>query len=596
MEKFLTKTDFKIFLIKGLNFIFLAWVLFSMTLLKSFYLPVSIFLLIIFSFFSIKYAIKNNLLKDISKEFIFISIILLFLSIFFSAFSQPTIFSGRDQGSIAEASLRLAQNHQLEFKTKVSEEFFNIYGPGKALNFPGFYYTIDGNLTTQFPLVYIAWLAFFYQIFGLLGLTIANTILLYIFLLSFYMLGRIFMPTRFSLLMLLFSLTSFAFIWFSKFTLSENMALSIVWFCIFSLVLFFKNPTNISLLATTTSAFLLCFTRIEGFAITMSVILILFLNKSLREFICKRPFRNILLPLFIFILFFILNFINDFYFYKEIIKAIIPDSLFPQAKTLGTLNKSFLPSFYLEKIFLAYGMATFFIIGAIGLVLLIFKKRKGRLIPFFVILPTIIYFFDYHITPDHPWMLRRFIFTLFPAAILYSTLLFAHMYKYLGQKMRFLKISLLFFVIILMILINLSALMKYFTFYENKDLLKQTLSMSDNFSKDDLILVDRLSSGDAWSIITTPMNFLDNKNAVYFFNNQDLSKIDTSKFNNIYLIVSNNSVSSYLNSTIGQKLNFYKDYNFQTYKLIQAENNNDFISLPQKKLIETNGKIFKISK
>ena len=100
--------------------------------------------------------------------------------ILISLFTTPTIFTGRDQGSISEAAAHLAQNHQITFTTSASEEFFRLYGPGKAENFPGFYYTDDGKLSTQFPLPYTAWLAMLYGVFGVTGFVFANALLFYV--------------------------------------------------------------------------------------------------------------------------------------------------------------------------------------------------------------------------------------------------------------------------------------------------------------------------------------------------------------------------------------------------------------------------------
>ena len=125
--------------------------------------------------------------KDTTKnsnflQLFFISLISLLFIIFLSFSTEPTVFSGRDQGSFSEAAVRLSQNHQLEFETLVSQEFFKIYGQGTALNFPGFSYTADGKLITHFSIGYIAWLAVFYSLFGLSGLAIANGVLFFIFL------------------------------------------------------------------------------------------------------------------------------------------------------------------------------------------------------------------------------------------------------------------------------------------------------------------------------------------------------------------------------------------------------------------------------
>lgn len=51
--------------------------------------------------------------------------------------TEPTVFTGRDQGSIALAAIELARGHELAFRNAASDAFFGIYGPGRALNFPG---------------------------------------------------------------------------------------------------------------------------------------------------------------------------------------------------------------------------------------------------------------------------------------------------------------------------------------------------------------------------------------------------------------------------------------------------------------------------
>jgi len=51
-----------------------------------------------------------------------------------------------------------------------------------------------------------------------------------------------------------------------------------------------------------------------------------------------------------------------------------------------------------------------------------------------------------------------------------------------------------------------------------------------------LILIDRLASGSGWSLISEPLSALYNKQAVYFFNAEDLKFIDRNNFKNVYLI------------------------------------------------------------
>lgn len=590
----ISSKDYQLYLFKSLLWLSLAWGGFALTLVNffhawiawSFFLAVTIYLTV--------RAAKNNFSLKPSKEFFLVSLFFLIVVSFFSYYSTPTVFTGRDQGSFTEAAIRLSQNHQLEFSTPTGSEFFKLHEPGRALNFPGFYYTNDGNLVTQFSLAYITWLALFFSIFGIVGLTIANAVLLFSFFISFYLLSRLFLKTFSALPTTLFAVSSFVFMWFSKMTLSENIALPLLWTSIFSLMLLLKNPRKLTYLIFLLSTFLLCFARIEGIAFLLTSALIIFFNKESRQYLAKQTLWRFLLPAGIFLLFFALNFYNDFYFYKEIAKAILPDITSPKAKYLGEIKNYVLPDFYIQKVFYLYGLLGFFILGAFSIIKSFWKKEFYALVPFFVTLPSFIYFIDDQISPDHPWLLRRFMFSLAPVAIFYSGLLIGR----LIEKKKLISCKILALPLTIGLLVgNMPAFLKYINFSENQNLLSQTETLSQKFSDNDLVLVDQRATGDNWSMISGPLNFLYGKNAVYFFNIQDLARLDTSRFENIYLITPNSQISYYRSSTIGPKLNDKGAYIFNSTKL-ETQSNSPLakISLPEKKTFHVDGRIFKIEK
>lgn len=593
----LSSFDCHIFLFKALFWVGAAWIGFIAALGGFFYASLVWTLIFIFGICLTYYFVFKCHYSIIpSREMLIISGISLLAVILFSFFSTPTVFSGRDQGSISEAAVRLAQNHTFEFSTPASTEFFKIYGPGRALNFPGFYYTSQGNLTTQFPLVYIVWLALFYSLFGVTGFIVANAILLLIFLISFYLLARLFLNAGYAIPTFLFAITSFAFMWFLKFTLSENMALPFLWLSILTLMIFLKNLRKLYYFIFLASAMLLFFTRIEGVAFLAVSIIIITCTEGARKFIEERPISRFFLPALFFVAVFIANIFRDLTFYREITRALLAPFLSLQARQLDVLENSALPAFYVDKVFLIYGLLGFFVVGAIGVCFYIWKKEFYKLIPFFIVLPTFIYFFDAHITTDHPWMLRRFIFSLLPAGIFYAGLLLG---QGLGNKSKKRKGIIIFSGIFTFLLIaaNLPAFSNYLTFSENKDLLNQTKLLANNFSSSDLILIDRETTNDGWTMISGPMSFLYGKNAVYFLNTNDFPKLDLKKFNNIYLITPNKQSSFYLNSTLGEHLTLKNDYRF-TFSKLTAEQNipNKMISFPKKGETSVNGKIFKIVK
>lgn len=604
------KIPVRFLLFFALFWVFLGW-LGLISAWAGFFYPWIFIIYILASIGAVFFSLKKIPLPV--REFIFLNIALILLVSFFSFFSIPTVFSGRDQGSISEAGIRLAQNHQLEFSTPASAEFFKIYGPGKALNFPGFYYNQQGNLTTQFPLPYIAWLAIFYSFFGVSGLIIANAVLLYLFLLYFYFLVRFFLKTKYALLLLVLTITSFSFIWFSKFTLSENMALPLLFISIFSFLAFFKKPDDFFFYSYLASSLLLFFTRIEGVAFLIAGLILTLLFPNTRKFIKSNTLKNIFIPLALLAVFSITNIFADMYFYKEIAKALF--SSIP-SKNFNLGDSLILPFSYGLQIHIIYGVLPFIILGLAGIVYLLSKRKWPELIPFFIVLPSFWYLLDSNISSDHPWMLRRFVFSLLPVFIFYTVILLA---KWMGKReniqenefpetitkkntyqiksiLKEQKSLLLGLTAAIILFLNLPAFLKYSFFSENKGLLGETGVLSQNFSNNDLVLVDRRASGDGWAMLAGPLNFLYGKNAVYFFNSSDLEKIDLTKFAKIFLISPDENVNFYKNGLLAERMVFFKDYLFETERLDISTQKKFPVFLPDKKTEGVHGKIFEITK
>lgn len=585
-EKNINKNDYLIFAVFSSAWIFLGWVAFLLSLGGFFYawIPGGFFLLILAVIG--RQAILKKMSFKISRELaIFSSAILVFV-ILASFFATPTIFSGRDQGSISEASIRLSQNHKLEFSTPASSEFFKIYGGGKALNFPGFYYAPAGQLTTQFPLAYISWLAVFYSFFGLAGLVIANAILLFIFLISFYLLARNFVKKKLAYILLVLAATSFPVFWFFKFTLSENMALAMLWISILWIYLFIKEQGLFFYLSFLLSAGLLVFTRIEGIFLFISGFLTIFFFTRKNTIWKEKKKLLIAYPAIFLTILLIMNFAKDIYFYKEIARALLHIRQ-DQTSVPSALGGFLSPVIFEFRVFFLYGLTSFSLLGIFGIIWFLAKKQWRKMIPFFVVFPSLIYLLSPWISSDHPWMLRRFVFSIVPAFIFYSILFLQDWTS--EEKMRHRKI-ISWTLIAIMIFSNLFLFLKYFTFSENKGLLEETKKISENFSPNDLVLVDREAGGDSFSMITGPMNFLYNKNAVYFFNPKDAGKIDKSKFGKIYLIASNQNLNFFVRALGKENLVYLKGYSINNEKL---SNSGDFF-LPEKDAYEIDGEILKI--
>ncbi|OGI34914.1 MAG: hypothetical protein A2259_03575 [Candidatus Moranbacteria bacterium RIFOXYA2_FULL_43_15] len=518
----------------------------------------------------------NYLSLKIDRSTLFVSAISLIFILFFSYGAEPTVFSGRDQGSFSEAAIRLSQKRRLEFSTPASSEFFKVYGTGKALNFPGFNYTASGNLVTQFPAGYISWLAAWYSFFGLAGFAVANGITLFIFLLSFYFLAKNYLGKSAALAAYFLAATSFLFSWFFKFTLSENLALALVWFGILQFYLFFKNKNILHLTVSLSSFGILLFVRIEAwFFLLMIFFCLVFMLKGQKESLrnCFKP--RLILPLSVIGLFYLVTLKVSAPYYTALAKGLL--------KSFSGNNASFSEiisdPLYSLKLFVIYALVGYLLLSAAAVTHLFRQKKHLTLLPLLVVLPSFFYLIHPGISSDHPWFMRRFIFSVIPAIIFY-TVYFLHS----GIKKPLLR-RILFF---LLLAGNLVVFLPFAVFSPNKNLLEKTRQLSVDFQDTDLILIDREASRDGWSMITGPMSALYQKQAVYFFNPQDLEKIDLKKFSAVYFIIPDQSLDFYEKNGIAERLVPRKDYSIETSDL-----NSTSFELPAKKNILTYGKIYK---
>jgi hypothetical protein len=574
------------------GFVFWLWLSLILTLSNAFFTPLILTCFGATLAFGAYFIYTKKLYKHISREFLAVTAVAIIIGAILTLITVPSIFSGRDQGSYSAAAIHLAQNHKLAFSTPAVSSFFALHGPGKALNFPGFNYTADGLLTTQFPLGYISWLASCFALFDLFGLSLANAFTVALFLIAFYFLIRLFASRFYAIWGLLIAATSLPVVWFSKSTLSENLALTLFTLLALNLIATFKEKSNIYPLLSLAIASFLVFTRIEGIAFFIIALIILSFSERIRTLWKSKPLTYIIFPFIFFTILFIRNLFVDFPFYKTIAKAGLGkwQSFFEPCLATDCITDK---SLSLWSIFWPYGLVSLFIIGSIGIIILFKSRRTLTLIPVLLALPTFFYFFSPNISIDHPWMLRRFIFSLYPSLLFSAIIGIAIIQEFLTRKYAgrfFFKKH--YYAVILLATILFSQLpfaLQYATFSENKDLLEQTQTLAQHFSDKDLILVDRLVTGDAWSMIPEPLNFMGIKNAVYFFNPKDFATLDTKTFENVYLIVSESEAARYTQSSL-KKYTPIATYNFTSERLAPSTE----VMLPQKIHEITKVTVFKI--
>jgi len=210
---------------------------------------------------------------------------------------------------------------------------------------------------------------------------------------------------------------------------------------------------------------------------------------------------------------------------------------------------------YLGNVFSYYGMLTVIVFGILGVILFLKRKNYAVLIPIFIVLPSFYYLIAPNISIDHPWMLRRYVFAIYPALCFSAVILLEHFFKKKIYR---------YIVFCLIIFSNILLGFFYLSFIPQQGI---SFPKSDLFSQKDLVLVDRMATGDPYSMLSGPLNFRDGKNSAYFFNPEDLGKINLEKFEKVYLIIPKQSLPFYEESLIGNKLKLVADFQIKNTTL-----------------------------
>jgi len=564
-----------------LSWVFSCLIVLALSIIGIFniYSTIVAFLLPIVSGF-IMYKKGNFGIERIrSRNFKLLVLATFIIGVSLSTTSSPTIFGGRDEGSYSNAAIMMTDDGSRSHDSKLIQNFYLIYGESKALNFPGFEYNSDGHIESQFLPGYSTWLAVFYQLFGLNGLKFANLLPFMAFILSFYLLivevfplikrsdpaeclnGNIFrkcwlrltQAEQFAWIGSIFLMTFMPILVFYKFSLSEIFYASLLWFSAYLLVRYLKAKRFLKFKLLFAPLILMIFVRIETVAILFTLLLIMIgkdfnhLRQARYQFFFALSGVALLTVIWLEPNFFI-NAAKGVSEISGLNANAMPETR--ESTILGKILPDDWKGFYSLKIWFTYNLIPFLIMSTTFLIMFfkkVFKDRKfGNekaliIVPFILFSPTLIYLIDANISLDHPWMLRRWIFTIIPLMFFYSVLFLF----YLRQRNRMFYRLITAFVIIgnlAMFIIPSKATdnqqTNLFTFSQNQGLLEQTKELSTLFEENDLILISQKSSGSGWSLISEPMRNIFKLQAVYFFNAEDYAEIDHAEFNNIYLLAS----------------------------------------------------------
>jgi hypothetical protein len=512
----------------------------------------------------------------VSKN-LFISVLFAFCIFFvISLNAEPTIYTGRDQGTLFTAAQYLVVDGKIGHSSDVVSSFHSIYGSGPALNFPGFYYSATGELVAQFPYVYIAYVAAFVMMFGTSGIAVANSVALSLFVGTFYLCVREFCTRRISMLGIGFILLSFVYIWFVRYSLSEILAVVLVWILLWSVLRARAHESRGLLALALLSGSLLVFARVEGIVIAGIAALVLFFSEKPFFIIRRRPILYTMLPLLCVIFIFALSFPVLEPFVRAVSKAILDMG----NSTIDSTESSDSHGVHL-LIYAIYGLLPHMIGGIIIILTLFWRRSYTALIPFILVAPVFFYLYDPQISDDHPWMLRRVTFAVYPVLLFYTVLGLQMLHSKTAQNYnrRFAHAA----VLVLFFLIGSWQALPIVHFAQidlHADLRDQTERLAQNFSDDDLLLIDKNAAGDNFSMLAGPLESLYHREAVYFFNPEDLKKLEKvgelDTYSAIFLIVPTQNTERYTSSSIGSALEEYDQIYIQTEHL----NRQDTLALP----------------
>jgi hypothetical protein len=468
---------------------------------------------------------------------------LTFLAVVIIARMEPSLFTGRDQGSIALAAWELAERQELAFSTPASAAFFAIYGPGTALNFPGFAYTESGALLTQFPLGYTSFLALFVSWFGLSGYSLANAILFVFSSWTFFELLALFVRRAAALLGIMLFSGSFLTVWLSQLSLTENLALPLFLTLALSTLRLIREPRALLLIPFFLAAFLLPMTRIEGFLISPIAFGILCLRPSTRALLTAQPLWQIALVGLSMGFLFLRDLFINLPFYTMIGKALTKYS----HELSGVAQVANEPS--LGPIFVSYGLFAVFVLGCAGMLWSLAERRFEGFWIVLIAAPTLVYLFDGHISDDHPWLLRRYAFTLFPLFLFFTIHFVVFLEERVSSSFRKTAFAL---AAIMLVGVQVWPFLQAINIRENQGLLATSGRVAALFGSGDLVLVDRLATGDPFSMLPGPLTSMHGLSAVYFFNPEDIQRIDREAFEHIYLIAPEDSLGRYIEAFEGE--------------------------------------------
>lgn len=526
-----------------------------------------LFYLIIFVSLSIL-RIKNFSFKKFISVYKYDVLVFFFLIIFCfinANFYHETISGSRDDGVYSMNAVYLAKHgtNSIRFLPQVEKLLEN---PGNLQFLPGYH----------------SYLAIFMYYFGLKNMLMFGNALLYLFSIScIYLVGKNLYGRKIAIISTLFFITNYVSLWFSRRTNNENLGLFLFWFIVLLLIYIIKNKDFKYFIFLIPTLITIFFVRGESLVLIIPALFMIFIifirnrskininNFNINKFLSFFFITNLLI-IVISLYSFGFYYKNNSTYFKESTKTI---ELFMRA-TLGRIGsvivkdlklvdnvRDYSPPVYQDftthatryvfDVLRAYFLIQFLFLGLISI-----RKINLNLITTVVMSAPYFAFLIYPaITPDNPWMMRKYWMVFIPLTyILFGYLVNSN---YLNKRIKILIIFLLF-------VIQLNFSLPVIAFVESRGLIDSLEKLVKKMPNADLIIVPRTSSA-GWyypiwiyhSILSQSPYFNNN-----FENKQNFEDM-ISKFNNVYLLTTS---WNYNNQSI-----FYENFSYPKDKFRETD-------------------------
>lgn len=436
---------------------------------KILYISLSLFissLLLLFFLFSV----KNDAKRIPNVSLVVLSLISL-ISLILILFPHDS-FGGRDEGMYSGLAMILSKHHSISI-------------PSNLVKAPILYGSPDPTISLDTP-VYVVWLATQKILLGVDWMTRSNVVLIFLGLSSLYLVSASVTKKSLSFIIVVLFSTSMPFLWFSRETMTENMAFFLLWFLILSLILFMKTKKTYFILTLFLSSWLFSFTRNEGLFIQIPILIVFTAALLIRKIVpAKKIFFISIIYLFLIVLsFFVNNNFSPLNKNHEVTGSIIALTTQIPKSDIVKLGER-IPSFVFHmnsKQNLSIAIYSSFFV----LILVLFSKKKVvedkilYICLFTIVSLEFLKLINPSVTLEQPWMYRRYFYAILPFGYLSLLILLNSLIKK----------KLLIFITGMLLIVNIILSSKIITLENNWGVTGKIEKLTQNISVNDFVIID----------------------------------------------------------------------------------------------------------